>query len=182
MMRGAKPRLATLWLAGCSGCHMSLLDLDEALIDLHHQVDLVYGPLVDAKEFPANVDICLIEGAVANVDNLELLDRARRNSRLLVSLGDCAVTGNITALRNGGQVTAMLATVYRDESGRAPVGPEAVHSLPALLPKVLPLHQVIDVDAFIPGCPPDPERIRTALAALLRGEPVRLSAGQLTFG
>ncbi|MDT8442080.1 MAG: hypothetical protein RQ723_10510 [Desulfuromonadales bacterium] len=182
MSRGAKPRLATLWLAGCSGCHMSLLDLDEALLELHARVELVYGPLVDIKEFPANVDICLIEGAVANVDNLELLDRARRNSRLLVSLGDCAITGNITALRNGGQVTAMLDTIYRTGPGRAPIGPAAVRSLPALLPKVLPLHQVIEVDAFIPGCPPDPARIRTALEALLRGEPVHLSAEQLTFG
>ncbi|NJC88278.1 MAG: NADP oxidoreductase [Desulfuromonas sp.] len=177
-----KLRLATVWLGGCSGCHMSLLDLDERLMELQTKVDLVYGPLVDAKEFPREVDVTLVEGAVANVDHLELLETIRGHSAILVSLGDCAVTGNVTALRNGGKVSDLLTTIYRAGPGRSPVGPEAVQALPALLPKVLPLHHVVDVDAFIPGCPPDSERIWAALGALLRGEPVALEENQRTFG
>jgi len=177
-----KLRLATVWLGGCSGCHMSLLDLDERLMELYTHVDLVYGPLVDTKGFPAKVEVALVEGSVANVDNLELLFRVRENSRVLVSLGDCAVTGNVTALRNSGKVSELFSTVYHEAPGEAPVGPAAIRQVPALLPKVLPLHHVIDVDAFIPGCPPDPARIWAAVTALLRGEPVILEESQRTFG
>ena len=177
-----KLRLATAWLGGCSGCHMSLLDLGERLVEIAGAVELVYGPLVDAKKFPAGVDIALIEGAVANVDNLELLQQIRERSRIVVSLGDCAVTGNVTSLRNFFSVDDLLTAVYHAGPGSAPHGVDAVRELPALLPRVLPLHQVVAVDAFIPGCPPDAERIWTALAALLRGEPVQLSETQRTFG
>ena len=175
-------RLATAWLGGCSGCHMSFLDLGERLVELAGVVDLVYGPLVDAKEFPEGVDVALVEGAVANVDNLELLQQLRERSRIVVSLGDCAVTGNVTSLRNYFTVDDLLTAVYHAGPGSAPHGADAVRELPALLPRVLPLHHVVAVDVFIPGCPPDPERIWTALSALLRGEPVQLSAAQRTFG
>lgn len=178
----SKLRLATAWLAGCSGCHMSFLDLGERLVEIAAAVELVYGPLVDTKEFPPGVDIALIEGAVANVDNLELLQQIRERSRIVVSLGDCAVTGNVTSLRNFFSVEELLTAVYHAGPGSAPQGTIAVQELPALLPRVLPLHQVVAVDAFIPGCPPDAERIWTALAALLRGEPVQLSETQRTFG
>ena len=177
-----KPRVATVWLGGCSGCHMSFLDLGERLVEIAAAVELVYGPLVDAKEFPLGVDIALVEGAVANVDNLELLRQIRERSRILVSLGDCAVTGNVTSLRNYFTVDDLLTAVYHAGPGSAPHGAEAVRELPALLPRVLPLHQVVPVDVFLPGCPPDPERIWAALSALLRGEPVQLSAAQRTFG
>jgi NAD-reducing hydrogenase small subunit len=177
-----KLRLATAWLGGCSGCHMSLLDLGERLVELAGAIELVYGPLVDAKEFPAGVDVALIEGAVANIDNLELIQQIRERSRIVVSLGDCAVTGNVTSLRNFFTVDDLLTAVYHAGPGSAPHGAEAVRELPALLPRVLPLHQVVPVDVFLPGCPPDPERIWTALSALLRGEPVHLSAEQRTFG
>ena len=93
-------RLATVWLGGCSGCHMSFLDLDEWLFDLAAQVDMVYSPLADVKEYPENVDAAPVEGAVANEVNLEMLLKVRDRSRLLISLGDCAVTGNVTAIRN----------------------------------------------------------------------------------
>ena len=177
-----KLRLATAWLAGCSGCHMSFLDLGERLVEIAGAVELVYGPLVDAKEFPLGVDVALVEGAVANVDNLELIQQIRARSRIVVSLGDCAVTGNVTSLRNYFTVDDLLTAVYHAGPGSAPHGAEAVRELPALLPRVLPLHQVVPVDVFLPGCPPDPERIWTALSALLRGEPVHLSAEQRTFG
>jgi NAD-reducing hydrogenase small subunit len=176
-----RKRIATAWLGGCSGCHMSLLDLDEALVDLLAAVDLAFGPLADAKAFPEGVDVTLVEGAVANEDNLELARRIRANSRVVASLGDCAVTGNVAALRNHIPVDALLDALYREGAGAAPA--EARDPLlPRLLPAVLPLHRVIEVDAFIPGCPPDPARIREALLALLEGRPVPSAEGEPTFG
>lgn len=175
-------RLATAWLGGCSGCHMSFLDLDEKLLDLAEAAELVYSPIADVKEFPANVDVTLVEGAVANVDHLELAQQIRERSKVVVSFGDCAVTGNVTSLRNQLQVEELLTQVYREGPGKAPRGREGDGIVPALLPKVYPLHQVIPVDAYIPGCPPDTERIWTAITALLAGEPVVLDEQMRKFG
>ena len=177
-----KLRLATAWLGGCSGCHMSFLDLGERLMDISGSIELVYSPLMDAKEFPDGVDVVLIEGAVANFENLELLEQMRKRSKILVSFGDCAVTGNVTSLRNFFTVDDLLTAVYHAGPGSAPRSDEAGKVLPELLPRVLPLHQVLEVDAYIPGCPPDPERIWTVLSALLQGEAVQLTEDQRTFG
>ena len=177
-----KIRLATAWLGGCSGCHMSFLDLDDLLIELAERADLVYSPIADVKEFPQNVDVTLVEGAVANVDHLELAQEIRARSRLVVSFGDCAVTGNVTSLRNRLGVDDLLTAVYQEGPGGVPRGNEADRVMPALLPKVLPLHQVIDVDAYIPGCPPDPERIWAGVSALLEGQTPQLPAEMRKFG
>ena len=159
-------RVATVWLGGCSGCHMSLLDLDEALFELAQRIDLVYSPLVDHKQFPDAVDVTLVEGAVANEENLELARILRARSGLVVSLGDCAVSGNVTAMRNPlGDPQALLHRVYVDQVARDGVVPDTV--VPRLLPKVLPLHQVITVDAYLPGCPPPAARIGEVLTGLL---------------
>jgi NAD-reducing hydrogenase small subunit len=96
----ARLKLATVWLGGCSGCHMSFLDLDEWLIDLAGQVDFVFSPFADVKEYPQGVDVVLVEGAIANEDHLQMIRTVRERSQILVSFGDCAVTGNVTALRN----------------------------------------------------------------------------------
>ena len=177
-----KIRLATAWLGGCSGCHMSFLDLDERLIDLAERAELVYSPIADVKEFPVDVDVTLVEGAVTNVDNVLLAREIRERSKLVVSFGDCAVTGNVTSLRNKLGVDDLLTKVYHEGPASVSKGGEVDEIMPALLPRVLPLHQVIKVDAFIPGCPPDPERIWQAVAALLDGEPVMLEPEMRMFG
>ncbi len=100
-----KVKVATVWLDGCSGCHMSLLDMDAAIISLGRKIDIVYGPLVDAQEFPEDVDVTLVEGAVSSQDDLNKIRKIRQRTQVLVSLGDCAVTGNVPAMRNNIPVT-----------------------------------------------------------------------------
>ena len=117
-------RIATAWLGGCSGCHMSFLDMDEWLFELAEIADVVYSPIADIKEFPTDVDATLVEGAVANEDNLELALDIRAKSRLVLSFGDCAVSGNVTAMRNPlGDPQQILERVYveaPDRDGRIP--------------------------------------------------------------
>lgn len=163
-----KVRLATVWLSGCSGCHMSFLDLDERLVELAKVATLVHSPIADVKEFPENVDLTLIEGAVANVDQKEMLKKVRGRTKLLVSLGDCAVTGNVTALRNAWEHSdqAVLERAYADASNLNP-------QIPTLVPKLLiharPLHEVVKVDHYIPGCPPNADLIWYVVSELLAG-------------
>ncbi|MDL1891433.1 oxidoreductase, partial [Sphingobacteriales bacterium CHB3] len=95
-----KPKVATVWLGGCSGCHMSFLDMDERLIELADKIELVYSPIADVKHFPKDVDVALVEGAVSNVENEEMARIIRRSSKFVLSFGDCATTGNVTAMRN----------------------------------------------------------------------------------
>lgn len=147
---------------------MSFLDQDELLVDLAKKIRLVYSPIVDIKKFPENVDVALIEGAVANEEQLELLKEARGKTRILISLGDCAVTGNVTALRNVFKDSdkAVLEMAYIDTSE---VNPQIPTDVPKLLQKVRPLHEVVKVDYFIPGCPPPADLINYVLTELLNG-------------
>lgn len=181
-MSEPKIRLATAWLGGCSGCHMSFLDLNEKLLALAEVADLVYSPIADRKEFPDNVDVTLVEGAVANVDHLELAHQIRERSKIVVSFGDCAVTGNVPSLRNRLGVDDLLTAVYHEGPGAVPTTAESAEIVPPLLKKVLPLHQVIAVDAFLPGCPPEPDRIWNAVSALLAGKKVELPEEMRKFG
>lgn len=170
-------RLATVWLGGCSGCHMSLLDMDEWLIELAGLAELVYSPIADHKQFPAGVDLTLVEGAVASDEHLELARLVRRNSRLVVALGDCAVTGNVTAMRNPlGPARTVLQQVYIDHGDPRGALPTMPGIVPKLLDRVVPLHAAIPVDLFLSGCPPSAPRIRAALEALLRGETPELAS------
>ena len=168
MITESKVRLATIWLSGCSGCHMSFLDLDERLVDLAKKVTLVHSHIADIKEFPENVDVTLIEGAVANEDQKAMLVKARSRTKLLVSLGDCAVTGNVTALRNAWEHSdqAVLKRAYADQSNKNPQIPNLV---PKLLVHARPLHEVVTVDHYIPGCPPNADLINYVLTELLAG-------------
>jgi NAD-reducing hydrogenase small subunit len=166
----SKPRLATVWLGGCSGCHMSFLDLDERLIELAGKVDLVYSPLADVKEFPAPVDVTLVEGAVTNDENEHLARLVRRSSRFVVSFGDCATAGNVTAMRNRVSTTELLRRAYVELADPDPTVPPEIPTLARLLPRAVPLHQVIPVDAFLHGCPPSADEIWLAVTALIEGK------------
>ena len=121
-----KLKLATVWLDGCSGCHMSLLDLDAALIPIVRKVDIVYGPLVDAQEFPEEVDVTLLEGAISTQEDVEKLQKIRQRSKMLVSLGDCAVTGNVAGLRNAIPVNKLLQRIYVDGADTGQVHSRAI--------------------------------------------------------
>ncbi len=182
----SKIRLATVWFGGCSGCHMSLMDLDEWLIELANHVELVYSPIADVKVFPTDVDITLAEGAVANTDNLEQIKRVRAHSKVLISFGDCAVTGNVTALRNAlgaDNVSAVLERAYRAPGLLNPHLPDDTSVVPALLPLALPIHAVVPVDVYLPGCPPPAPRIRALLEQLLAGQsPILTGRNMLKFG
>ena len=164
-----KPKLATAWLGGCSGCHMSFLDLDERLIDLAALVDVCYSPIADAKEFP-EVDIVLVEGAVANEDHLHDIRRIRERSKVLVAFGDCAVTGNVTALRNLFSLEDALDRAYRETSAIVSALPLGSDLVPKLLPRVLRVQDVVRVDHFLPGCPPSADLIFEFVTALLAGK------------
>ena len=176
----AKVRVATVWLSGCSGCHMSFLDQDERLIDLAQKIQIVYSPIADIKEFPENVDVTLIEGAIANEEQLAMLKNARAKSKILISLGDCAVTGNVTALRNAWRHSDQLIIerAYLDKSDLNPQKPDQV---PKLLVKARPLHEAVKVDFYIPGCPPPADQINYVLTELLAGRTPKME-GRSKYG
>jgi NAD-reducing hydrogenase small subunit len=176
-------RLATVWFGGCSGCHMSFLDLDEWLIDLHQKAEVVYSPVVDTKEYPDKVDLVLIEGAVCNEDHLVLLHKIRARTKTIVSFGDCAVTGNVTALRNAlGEAKPVLERAYLENADVNPQIPAEPGIVPPLLDRVVPVHAVVPVEHYLPGCPPPAERIKALLAQLLEGAEVHLRGDQIRFG
>ncbi|QUY46070.1 oxidoreductase (plasmid) [Acaryochloris sp. 'Moss Beach'] len=180
----AKLKLATVWLGGCSGCHMSFLDLDEWLFELAHQIDLVYSPFMDAKQYPQEVDVALVEGAIANTDHWEMIHRVRDCTQYLIAFGDCAVTGNVTALRNVlGTAERVLERSYIDMADLVPQIPAEEEIVPPLLDRVQPVHTVVPVDLFLPGCPPSPSRIQLVLEALLQGKKPQLEGrDQIKFG
>ncbi len=174
-----RKRLATVWLDGCSGCHMSFLDIDENLLALADQIELVYSPLVDRKDFPDQVDITLVEGAVSSEEDLEKIRHIREHTQILISLGDCAVTGNVPALRNSVGAEPVLRRAYLDPNLSNPQLPN--ETVPRLLPIVRPLHSVVKVDIYIPGCPPSASTILYALTELLAGRSPNLY-GRTRFG
>ncbi|MFN8377508.1 MAG: NADP oxidoreductase [Anaerolineae bacterium] len=175
----SKVKIATVWLDGCSGCHMSFLDMDERLLALADAIDLVYSPLVDFKEFPSDVDVTLVEGAVSSEEDLHKIKHIRERTKILVSLGDCAVTGNVPSMRNTFGPKAILERAYLEE-GLIQAGiPTQV--VPPLLDFVQPVHTVVRVDVFLPGCPPPSGVIFEAVLALVEGREPNIQ-GQTRFG
>lgn len=163
-----KVSLATVWLDGCSGCHMSFLDIDEVLLDIADKIDLVYSPLVDNKVFPDMVDLTLVEGGVSSIEDRAKITKIRQHTRTLVALGDCAITGNVPAMRNRYSVETILERAYVENTDLNQKPPGT--NVPELLPKIQPVHTIVPVDHFLPGCPPPNTLIRDALIALLNGE------------
>jgi len=160
-----KVKVATVWLDGCSGCHMSLLDMDAAIISLSRKINLVYGPLVDAQEFPEQVDVTLVEGAVSSQDDLNKIQKIRQRTHILISMGDCAVTGNVPAMRNSIPVQKLLQRIYIDGTEEKKVIP--TDRVPALLKQARPLREFVKVDICLPGCPPPSKAIVGVINDLL---------------
>jgi len=174
-----KVKIGTCWLDGCSGCHMSLLDIDEGIVGVLKKADIVFGPLVDAQVWPEGVDVAIIEGAVSSTDDLHMAQVARERSRIVVALGDCAVTGNVPAMRNGIPTRRLLERVYIEGATATPGVP--TDGVPALLKQVVPLHEAVKVDVHVPGCPPKPNAILQVLSDLLEGRKPDLGS-KLRFG
>jgi NAD-reducing hydrogenase small subunit len=146
---------------------MSFLDSDEQLLALAAQVDLVYSPLVDRKDFPEHVDITLVEGAVSSTDDLAKIRKVRAHTGILVSLGDCAVTSNVPSMRNPFGVQAVLHRGYVDNVTEPRPLPASI--IPMLLDRARPVHELVTVDVFVPGCPPAPDVILRILQDLIAG-------------
>ena len=175
-MAKKKPRLATTSLAGCFGCHMSFLDIDERILQVFELVDFDKSPIDDFKEFTVQCAIGLIEGGCCNEDNVEVLRDFRKHCDVLVSIGDCATMGGIPALRNMVPLKECLEEAYLNgpsvynPSGMIPDNDE----VPLLLDKVYPAHEVVKIDYHLPGCPPPADALFAALVALLSDQPIEL--------
>lgn len=163
-----KVKVATVWLDGCSGCHMSLLDMDAAIISLGRKIELVYGPLVDAQEFPEDVDVTLVEGAISSQDDLNKIQKIRQRTNVLISLGDCAVTGNVPGMRNSIPVQKLLQRIYIDGADQWKVIP--CDGVPPLLSQARPIREFVKVDLSLPGCPPPSKTIVGVINDLVDGK------------
>jgi NAD-reducing hydrogenase small subunit len=169
-----KVRVGTIWLDGCSGCHMSFLDMDERLVELSQYMDVVYSPYVDAKEIPSDIDLFIVEGALSTDHDIKIIKEIRKNSKLILALGDCAVTGNISAMKNLFGTEAVLEKGYFDlaDINKGEYPSEVV---PTLLDKVIPLNEAIDVDYFVPGCPTPADAIYEVIKAIIENKEIKIS-------
>ncbi len=172
-------RMATVLLDGCFGCHMSFLDIDDRISDLAGLAALVYSPLVDTKLFPEAVDLALVEGAVGSEEDYEKIRQVRMHTETLVSLGDCAVTANVPGMRNPFALQAVYERSYLENVDLYPHIPEKM--LPKQRRQVVPVHQVVEVDVYVPGCPPSAETIFHVIMELLHDRMPDLS-GMTRFG
>ncbi|UCD74863.1 MAG: hypothetical protein JSV91_13885 [Phycisphaerales bacterium] len=172
----AKPKIATTSLAGCFGCHMSLLDIDERILELVELVEFDKSPVDDIKNFTGRCAIGLVEGGCCNEHNVDVLREFRRHCDILISVGDCATMGGIPALRNTVPLRECLDEAFvngpsvHNPDGKYPDDPE----IPLILDKVYPAHEVVKIDYFLPGCPPTADTLWEALVALLNDKPVEL--------
>lgn len=176
-----KLKLATVSLAGCFGCHMSFLDIDERLLQLIERVEFDRSPLTDIKEI-GRCDIGLIEGGLCNAENVHVLREFRAHCKVIVAVGACAINGGLPAQRNHLDVGQMLRDVYCSQTGisahcRVPSDPE----LPLPLNHVHPIHEVVHVDYFLPGCPPSGDAIWAFLTDLLAGRQPALGHGLMHY-
>lgn len=175
-----KLRIATTSLSGCFGCHMSLLDIDERLLELAGLVEFDRSPITDIKHCSQHCDVALIEGGVCNAENVHVLRELRTHSKILVALGACAVNGGLPAQRNHLDVGKCLSQIYRTPDGSAAAIPNDPE-LPLLLDKVYPINEIVRVDYFLPGCPPSGDTIWKFLTDLLTGRTPRIEHPLLKF-
>ena len=173
----SKPIVATTSLAGCFGCHMSILDIDDRILELIELVEFNKSPIDDIKKFTKKCDIGLIEGGCCNSENVHILKDFREHCRILVAVGECAIMGGLPAMRNGIPIQECFdeayingITVVANEERIIPNDPE----LPMLLDRVYPCHEVVKIDYFLPGCPPRADLIWEALVALVTGDEMKL--------
>ena len=174
----SKPIVATTSLAGCFGCHMSLLDIDERILELIEQVDFDKSPIDDIKEFTQMCDIGLIEGGCCNSENVHVLKDFRKNCKILVSVGECAIMGGLPALRNNIPVKECIEEAYLDGPTVKDSNPDKIlpndKELPIILDKVYPCHDIVKIDYYLPGCPPRADLIWNAVVALVTGDELKL--------
>ena len=171
----AKPLVATAPFPGCFGCHMSLLDIDERILDLVELVEFHKSPINDIKTFTRPVDVGLLEGGISNDENYEQLKQFRKHCKILISVGQCAITGGVPACRNTVPLKECFEEAYLKgptvvDGGVLPSDPD----IPIMLDKVYPCHEVVKIDYFLPGCPPSADTLWAALTALLTGKDVGL--------
>lgn len=162
-----KPSLATIWLDGCSGCHMSLIDIDERIIQLGEMYHILYSPLVDFKDFPEKVDVTLLEGSISTNEDLEMVKKIRKQTKTLISFGDCAVTANVPSMRNRFTKDQVLERGYIETTAKNDIIPD--QQIPLLLDKAYPVHHFVDVDIFLQGCPPTADLIFYTLSEIAEG-------------
>ena len=162
-----KLKLATVWLDGCSGCHMSFLDLDERIIEIAEKFEIVYSPLVDVKEYPHDVDIVLVEGAVSSDDDYEKILKIRKRSKTIIAFGDCAITANVPSMRNRFKVDEVLKRGFIETNTDNGVIPNK--NIPLLRERSVPVYEIVDVEIFLQGCPPSADLIYYALSELAEG-------------
>ena len=180
MSEKPKIKVATAWLGGCSGCHMSLLDIDERIIDLAKLVEFTASPITDVKEIP-EVDVGIIEGAVCNDENEHVLRTMRSRCKVLIALGDCAITGNVPALRNPFNLNEVVARGFVETESTQIGGTPDTTVVPRLLKQVRPIHEFVKVDVSIPGCPPDADTLWYVLTELLAGRMPQWSEKNLKY-
>ena len=181
----AKKILATTSLAGCFGCHMSLLDIDERILDLIELVEFNKSPFDDIKTFTKDCDVGLIEGGCCNDENVHVLMEFRKRCKVLVAVGECALMGGLPAMRNTIPLRECLEEAYLNGPTVADANPDKIiphdPDLPRILDRVYPCHEVVKIDYFLPGCPPSAEAIWTFVSQLLSGQPPLLSYTQIHY-
>ncbi|NJL25974.1 MAG: NADP oxidoreductase [Calothrix sp. SM1_5_4] len=174
--------MATTSLAGCFGCHMSLLDIDERILELVDVVEFNKSPFDDIKKFTKMCDIGLIEGGCCNSDNVEVLRDFRKHCRILISVGQCAITGGLPAMRNGIPVSELLQEAFVDGPTVANKMIPNDEEIPMLLDRVYPCHEIVKIDGFLPGCPPRADLLWEALNLLIAGKSLdELSGDNLMY-
>lgn len=177
----SKVKVATVWLEACAGCHMSFLDIDERLVELLEKIEIVYSPIVDAKEIP-KATVGVISGGLGNEEEVHLARKMREQCDVIVAWGDCAVFGGINCMRNFSDRESALREGYINTPST--VNPEGIiphEDIPRLLPKAVPVDYEVDIDVYVPGCPPDADTILWVFQELLEGRVPKVPSEKMRY-